>query len=199
MAPRVVARLVQRLLLHVVLHDEAPRHPRRGLRLMQVGRLRQAEQAPHPVHQPLLMLRCRLLRTAGRAGIDAPIGADLLKGCSVRRLVLHPQHLAHKLVRHLMLEHLEDLAPGRGRHEGLAELHQPRPGDPTTEHRLQRCQRHGGRPHHAAEEQPIGLAPLQRQRRNHRVLTPRLLLISLRHPTTPGATAAGSACRSPSL
>ena len=76
--------------------------------------------------------RCRVGH-AGRGGVDAETFADGAEGGAVRRRIGIAEHLGDELVRHLVLEHLDDGAPGAVDDEGALQLDAPLAGEPLPE------------------------------------------------------------------
>src|SRR5207244_3246785 len=114
--PRVALRGARLTELDVVLEEELLRGGHRGLRLVDVRALGEREEPRDAlgdlsamwIDAGLFVLR---VRHARRLRVDAEPLAERAELRTVRGLVVLSQDLAHVLVRHLVLEHLDDDAP----------------------------------------------------------------------------------------
>ena len=77
--------------------------------------------------------RRRGVGDAGGGGVDAEALADGAEGGAVRRRIGIAEHLGDELVRHLVLEHFDDRAPGAVDDEGALQLDAALGGEPLAE------------------------------------------------------------------
>ncbi len=150
--------------LDVVLEHQALRGGHRGLRLVHVRALGEREQARDALdHARALVVLLRRLRNARGGRVDAPTLADLTERVSVRRLVLHLQDLVDVLVRHLVLEHLDDRAPRMREHERPRDLERARVAVPSPELMLRVRERQRGRGERVLEVRRVDASPFEQE------------------------------------
>ena len=119
--------------LDVVLEQQPLRRRHRRLRLVDVGALGEGEQPRDAVADPALLfgsLGRRSVRCAGGRAVDAEPIAYGAERRTVRGLAALGQHLADVLMRHLVLEHLDDDTPRFRENERTRQLDRARRLDP---------------------------------------------------------------------
>ena len=161
--------------VEVVLEHQALRGRHRRLRLVAVGALGEREEARDPRHDLLLDrvslgaagatapvargLRSGARRHPGGSRVDPEARACVAEGGAVRGLADLAEDLVDVLVRHLVLQHLDDDAPRLLDHQGARDLQRPRVGNPPPERRAPGHELEGRRDQRTPEVRLVELPP----------------------------------------